>query len=107
MTNDLGMGIIALQVFEQEEDSGLLSLRTGIGIASFFIQAAFVADADGMLVVMADMGASHMLRTALMILAIAGDVPVITAVEGIAFGAMTALQVFESEVLVAACGAAM
>ena len=48
-----------------------------------------------------------MLRTALMILAIAGDVPVITAVEGIAFGAMTALQVFESEVLVAACGAAM
>ncbi len=66
MTNDLGMGIIALQVFEQEENSGLLSLRTGIGIASFFIQAAFVADADGMLVVMADMGASHMLRTALM-----------------------------------------
>ena len=107
MTNDLGMGIIALQVFEQEEDSGLLSLRTGIGIAPFFIQAAFVADADGMLVVMADMGASHMLRTPLMILAIAGDVPVITAVEGIAFGAMTALQVFESEVLVAACGAAM
>ena len=107
MTNDLGMGIIALQVFQQEEDSGFLSLRTGIGIASFFVQAAFVADADGMLVVMADMGTSHMLRTTFIILAIAGDVPVITAVEGITFGAMTALQIFESEILVAACGAAM
>ena len=84
-----------------------MSLSARVGIAALFVEASFIADANGMLVVMAHMCAGYMLRTAFVILAIAGDVPVVATVVGIASGAMTALQVFESEILVAACRAAM
>ena len=102
MTDDLRIGIILLEVFQQEEDSGFLSLSTGVGGASFLIETSFVADADGMLVVVLDVGAGNPFRTTFMVFAITGDVPVVAAVVGVAFCAVTALQVIERKVFVAA-----
>ena len=69
MADDLGIGIILLEVFQQEEDGGFLGLGAGVGGAAFLI--------------------------------------VVAAVVGVAFGAVTALQVFEREGFVAAGGAAV
>ena len=107
MADDLGIGIILLEVFQQEEDGGFLSLSAGVGGAAFFVEASFVADADGVLVVVLDVGAGNPLRATFVVFAVAGDVPVVAAVVGVAFGAVTALQVFEREGFVAAGGAAV
>lgn len=55
-----------------------------------------------MLVVVLDVGSGDPLRASFVVFAITGDVPVVAAVVGIAFCAVTALQVFEREVFVAA-----
>ena len=107
MADDLGIGIILLEVFQQEEDGGFLGLGAGVGGAAFLIEASFVADADGVLVVVLDVSAGDPLRAAFVVFAVAGDVPVVAAVVGVAFGAVTALQVFEREGFVAAGGAAV
>ena len=80
MTHDAGIGILGGQILEQGEHGSLLGLSPGVVGTTFLIEAAFVADANGMLVVMTDMCASNMLRAALMVLAIAGDIPVITVI---------------------------
>ena len=95
MADDLSIGVVFLEVFQQEEDGGFLSLGAGVGGAAFLIETSFVADADGVLVVVLDVGASDPLRATFVVFAVAGDVPVVAAVVGVAFGAVTALQVFE------------
>ena len=107
MADDLSIGVVFLEVFQQEEDGGFLGLGAGVGGAAFLIEASFVADADGVLVVVFDVGSGDPLRAAFVVLAVAGDVPVVAAVVGVAFGAVTALQVFEREGFVAAGGAAV
>ena len=66
MADDLGLGIGFLQVFEQEPKGGLLLGSAGIGITASIVHAANVADADGMLVVVLDVGTSILLRTSWM-----------------------------------------
>ena len=96
MADDLSIGVVFLEVFQQEEDSGFLGLCASVGGAAFLIEASFVADADGVLVVVLDVGAGNPLWAAFVVFAVAGDVPVVAAVVGVAFGAVTALQVFVS-----------
>jgi len=54
------------------------------------------------LVVVLDVGAGDPFRAAFVVFAFTGDVPVVAAVVGVAFGAVTALQVFERKVFVTA-----
>ena len=56
MANDLGLGVNLLQIPKQEPEGCLLLGRAGVGITTFVIQASDVTDANGMLVVMLDMG---------------------------------------------------
>ena len=56
MANDLGLGVTFLQFSEQEPEGCLLLGRAGVGITTFVIQASDVTDANGILVVMLDMG---------------------------------------------------
>ena len=86
MADDLGIGIVLLEVFQQEEDGGFLGLGAGVGGAAFLIETTFVADADGVLVVVFDVSAGDPLRAAFVVFAVAGDVPVVAAVVGVAFG---------------------
>lgn len=55
MTDNLGLGIGGLQVLQEEVKGSLLGRGAGVGIMTLGIHAAFIADAYGMLVVMADM----------------------------------------------------
>lgn len=107
MAYDFGLGIILLQVFQEKEDRCLLSLSAGVSRTAFFVKATFVTDANGMLVVMADMSASSPFRTTFVVLTITGDIPVVATVKGHASRPVTALQVFEGEAPVAAGGTAM
>ena len=66
MADDLGLGIGFLQVFEQEPEGGLLLGSASIGITTSIIHATNVADANGVLVVVLDMGTSILLRTSWM-----------------------------------------
>ena len=46
MADDLGIGVVFLEVFQQEEDSGFLGLCASVGRTAFLIETSFVADAD-------------------------------------------------------------
>ena len=59
MTDDLGGGVVGLQTDEQGTQGLLLSRGTGVGIATLWVEAALVADADAVLVVVAGMGTDH------------------------------------------------
>ena len=63
MADDLGLGIGFFQVFEQEPEGSLLLGSTSIGITASIVHTANVADADGMLVVVLDMGTGIFLGT--------------------------------------------
>ena len=107
VAHDLGIGVVDLQGAEQGDEGSALGWRAGVGGTAFLVEASFVADADGVLVVVLDVGAGNPLWAAFVVFAVAGDVPVVAAVVGVAFGAVTALQVFEREGFVAAGGAAV
>ena len=79
VADDLGIGIILLQRTEQREHGGLLCRSTGIGGLAMGIEATLVADTDGVGVVVAGMGADHLLGTTEVELSVAGDVVVVAA----------------------------
>ena len=56
----------------------LLCFGSRVGWTAVGIEASFVADADGVLVVMTGMGTDQVLMTGLIGLAIAGDVVVVS-----------------------------
>ena len=79
VADNLGIGIVLLQGAEQREEGLLLGRGAGVGGAATFVEASLVADADGVGIVVAGVGADHLLGTAEMQLSVAGDVVVTAA----------------------------
>lgn len=77
VAENLGRWVAELQGLEQIPKGGLLFACAGVGFLAFGVDAAFVADAYGVLVVVAGMGADKVLMTGLDDLAITGDVIVV------------------------------
>lgn len=98
MADDFGLGIGFLQVFEQEPEGGLLLGSTSVGITASIVHAANVADANGMLVVVLDVGTGIFLWTAWMNASILINDPVV-ATTGPALGLMEVVEVFDSHFL--------
>ena len=98
MADDLGLGIGFFQVFEQEPEGGLLFWSASIGIVAFVVHTANVANTDGVLVVVLDMGTGILLGTAGMNRSILIDDPVVAAA-GPAFGLVEVVEVFDSHLL--------
>ena len=106
VTDDLGLRVGQFQTLQEVVEGGFLRRCTGIFVAPLWVESAFVADANGVLVVVAGVGPSHFLRTTEMDFSIAGYI-VVVAATGIAFGSMTAVEVFEAEGLITARCAAV
>ena len=77
MTEDLGIRIVLLQGTEKGNESGLLFGSTGVGRVAVGVETSLIADADGVLVVVAGMGADEVFMTRLIHLTVPGDVVVI------------------------------
>lgn len=77
MTEDLGIRIVLLQGTEKGNESGLLFGSTGVGRIAVGVETSLIADADGVLVVVAGMGADEVFVTRLIHLTVPGDVVVI------------------------------
>ena len=77
MTEDLGIRIVLLQGTEKGNESGLLFGSTGVGRIAIGVETSLIADADGVLVVVAGMGADEVFMTRLIHLTVPGDVIVI------------------------------
>lgn len=106
MAEDTGIGVVGLQGAQQGRQRGLLGPGTGVGRAIVGIETALIADTDTVGVVLPGMGTGHLLGTAYMQLAVAGDI-VVVAAGGEAPGPVTGLEGLEGETLVAACGRAV
>ena len=98
MADDLGLGIGFFQVFEQEPEGGLLLGSASIDINTSIIHATNVADANGVLVVVLDMGTSILLGTSWMNASILINDPVV-ATAGPALGLVEVVEVFDSHFL--------
>ena len=98
MTDNLGLGIVLLQVLQEEPQGGLLLGSTGVLGTAFLVQTALIADADGVLVVVADMGAGELLRASFFDGALTVDVPVVAAL-GEAPGLVPAVDVVDGDSL--------
>ena len=98
VADDLGIGIVALQVLQEEPKSRFLLRGASVGITAFFVEASFIADADGVLVVVADMGAGIFLGATFSDLTIAVDIPVV-ADHLPAAGLVPAVDVVDRDVL--------
>lgn len=98
MTDDLGIGVRLLEVFQQEPEGGLLLRSTGVGTTTLFILATDVADANGVAVVVLHVRAGIFLVTTGVDSAVLVDHPVI-ADHGPVLGAVPAVNVFDSNFL--------
>ena len=78
MTEDAGIGVVGLERLQQVPEGGLLCRRAGVSRMTVRGEATLVADAEGVLVVVAGMGAGQILMTSLIDLTIACDVVVVT-----------------------------
>ena len=79
VAHDFGFGVVGLQGDEQRVEGELLGGSPGVGRTALLVEAPLVADADGVGVVVAGVGADHLLGTAEVQLSVAGDVVVIAA----------------------------
>ena len=106
MTDNLGFGIGALQILQEEPECCLLLRSTGVFITAFLVHATYIANTDGVLVVVFDMGTGHALGTTSLDGAILKDDPVIATAEP-AFGLMPVVEVFDSDALTGSCASAV
>lgn len=77
VTEDGGGGVVGLERFQEGPEDGLLLRGASVGFYAFGVDASFVADADGVLVVVTGMGTDEVLMAGLVDFAVAGDVVVI------------------------------
>ena len=77
VTEDDCLGVIDAERLEQGMQGGFLLLGARVFGTALGIQSALVADADGVLVVVAGVGADEVLVARLVDLAVAGDVVVV------------------------------
>ena len=98
MAYNLSVGIVAVEILEEEPQGGNLFGGAGVGGFAFFIQASLIADADGVLVVVADMGTGELFGAAFLDGALTVDVPVVAAL-GEAPGLVPAVDVIDGDSL--------
>ena len=103
MAADLGLRVCRFQIPQEEVKGCFLFRRTRIGILSILILATNVADANGMLVVVAEMGAGHGLRTTCLNGSVRLNNPVVAAASP-ASGSMHSVKVFDRHLDVGLCG---
>ena len=81
VTNDQGLGITSVQVFEQRAERCLLCLGTRVGGLTANVQPTLVAYADGVGVVVLAVGTDHVLRAAWLDLSVTTDNVVVANAE--------------------------
>ena len=99
VTDDQGLGIAPVKIFQQSHECRLLCLGTRVGRMTADVEPALVADADGVGVVVAAVGANHPFRTARLDLSVTTDNVVVAdaevepslAVPGVDLGGRTRL----------------
>ena len=77
VTEDDGFGVIDAQRLQQGVQGGFLRCGAGVLGTALGVETSFVADADGVLVVVAGMGAGEVLVAGLIYLAVALNVVVV------------------------------
>ena len=98
MTDDLGLGVGLLEVFQEEPEGGFLLFRTGIHTVPLVVLPTDVADTDGMLVVVPDVFPSILLVTASEDMAFPVDNPVVADVGEVA-GEVPVFNVLDGDFL--------
>jgi hypothetical protein len=78
MAEDAGIGVVGLERLQQVPEGGFLCRCTGVAGVAFRGETSLIADAKGVLVVVAGMGAGEILMTSLIDMAIASDVVMVT-----------------------------
>ena len=73
VAEDAGIGMGFLQAAEQAQQGAFLAGCAGVGGSALLVETAFVADADGVGVVVAGMGADHELRPSWLDLSVTTD----------------------------------
>ena len=106
MPQNAGMRIVRLQLAEKIQQGTTLGIGAGVGRTALLVQAAFVADADAVVVPTGGMGADVVDGTATVYLAIAGDVEVVANPCKATLQVATA-QGLDREIDIAARGTAM
>ena len=77
VAEDDGLGVVLAQGAQQGDEGGFLLGGAGVPGTAFLVETALIADADGVLVVVADVGTGQVLVACLVELAVAGDVVVV------------------------------
>ena len=102
VAHNAGIRVVDHQTAEQGNEGGTLGWSSGVGITTFFVQASFIADADGMGIVMTGMHADLILIAGLVELTIALNVVVVTDAFAVETGVVTGTEIIDREALVAA-----
>lgn len=102
MAHDFCVRVIGFQGAEQGDESCTLGWRAGVFRTPFLIQASFIADTDGVGVVMPGMHTDFFLVTGLIELAVALDVVVIADTFVVEAGIVAGAKHVDREALVAA-----
>lgn len=102
VADDLGLGVGLLEILQEEPEGCLLFGSACVGRTALSIFTTNVTDADGVLIVVLDVGTGILLFTALLDGAVLLDYPVI-ADHGPALGAVTAVDIIDCPVLLWAC----
>jgi hypothetical protein len=103
MTKNLGIGVIGLQSTKQGDEGMLLARGAGVGRLAVGIETSLIANANRVGVVATGMGSSHLLRAALVELAILGDI-IMVAGGLVTSSLVTGFEVFRREVASDASG---
>ena len=107
MAHDGGIGIVFLEGTEEGDEGRPLLRGAGVGSLAFLVQASFIADADGMGIVVSGMHANLFLFAGLIDLSVFLDVVVIADALVMETGVMAVTQPIDGETLVAARGTAV
>ena len=107
VAHDGSIGIVFLEGTEEGDEGRTLLGGTGVGSMAFLVQASFIADADGMGIVVSGMHADLFLFAGLIDLSVFLDVVVIADALVMETGVMAVTQPIDGETLVAARGTAV
>ena len=107
MAHDGSIGIVFLEGTEEGDEGRTLLGGAGVGGSAFLVQASFIADADGMGIVVSGMHANLFLFAGLIDLSVFLDVVVIADALVMETGVMAVTQPIDGETLVAARGTAV
>ena len=107
MTDDEGTRVGPVKLFEERTEGGTLLGCASVLRIAFRVESTFVTDADGVAVVVFDVGTDHGLWATKFYAAITTDDVMISDAVGIASGAMPLVNLFGAGGLVRLDGRAM